>query len=152
MDIIIPFNICTNNLDKVAEWLSPCLLMTQSWDECLKEQKVVLSSKETFIVCINGLTATFWSSTRWKAKSLSRGGTSPCSSTGCKANSRARLCALNPAAGQEAIHKNWNTGGSLSTPGNTYILWRWLSTGTGYPERLGHLSPLTYSKVVWTLW
>lgn len=54
--------------------------------------------------------------------------------------------------GKRQYTKKWNTGGSLWSLGNIYLLWRWLSTGTGCQERLWKLPPLTYSKAVWTLW
>ena len=34
---------------------------------------------------------------------------------------------------------NWNTGGSVWTSGNTVLLWGWLSTRAGCPERLRSL-------------
>lgn len=41
-----------------------------------------------------------------------------------------------PMTGQEAVGTHWNTRCSVWPSGNTFLLVGWLSTGTGYPERL----------------
>lgn len=38
--------------------------------------------------------------------------------------------------GPEAMGTTWNTGNFLWSSENTFILWGWLSTGTGVPEKL----------------
>lgn len=64
--------------------------------------------------------------------------------------------------GQEAMGTTWNTESSLCTPGNTFLLWAWLSTGTGFSGRLldifeihSHKSgqmTLDVSARAWTRW
>ena len=41
-----------------------------------------------------------------------------------------------PVTGPEATCTHWNTGDSLWTPGNTFLLWGWPSTCTGCSGRL----------------
>lgn len=43
-----------------------------------------------------------------------------------------------------------NSGGFSWVPGNTFLLWGWPRTGTGWAERLWNLHPLWYSKAVQT--
>lgn len=49
----------------------------------------------------------------------------------------------------EVMGMNWNTDSFLWAPGDTSLLWGQLSIGTGFPERLQHLHPWRYSKVIW---
>lgn len=44
----------------------------------------------------------------------------------------------------------WNTGGFFWVPGNTFLLWRWPRTGTGWAGMLWNLHLPWYSKAVWT--
>ena len=45
---------------------------------------------------------------------------------------------------------NWNTGSSVWTYGNTFLLWGWQSTSTGCPDRLWSHHLWRHSKAVWT--
>lgn len=40
-----------------------------------------------------------------------------------------------PSTGWEAMNTNRNSGGSISTHDKTFLLWKWLNTGTNFPER-----------------
>jgi len=61
-----------------------------------------------------------------------------------------------PVIRQEAMGTNWNTGGFRWTSGNTFSLWGWPITDTGYPERLWNLHLWRYSKAIstwpWATW
>jgi len=50
----------------------------------------------------------------------------------------------------QAMGMNWNTARTVWTSGHTFLLWGWLRTGAGFPERLWSLHPWRYSKAVWT--
>lgn len=46
-----------------------------------------------------------------------------------------------PLTGPEARVTNWNIGDVVWSSGNTFALWRWLSTGTGCLEKCWNLPP-----------
>jgi len=55
-----------------------------------------------------------------------------------------------PVTGSKAMGTNWNMGGIVWTWGNTFLLWGWLSTGTGCSGEWWSLPPWTQSKSDWT--
>ena len=54
-----------------------------------------------------------------------------------------------PVTGSGAMGTNWNTGGSLWTSGNSFLLWRSPRTGTSHPGEFWSLHLWRYSKAVW---
>lgn len=67
---------------------------------------------------------------------------------GCKADG-ARLLSVMPSARARGHGHKLKHRGPLWTSGNTFSLWRWPSTDTGWPERWWSLHPWRYSNAVW---
>ena len=91
-----------------------------------------------------------WDFSAWRRES-SEGISSTCTNTWRKSAQTGGAGSFQwcPVTGPEAMGTSWNIGGSLWISGNTFLLWGWLSTGTGCPERFWSLLPWGYSKAIW---
>ena len=68
-------------------------------------------------------------------------------------------CQWCPVTGPKAMGTIWNTRHSVWTLGNTFLLWGWPSTGTGFPKKVWSLLSWRFSKpiqiesrAVWCRW